>query len=493
MMNRAHLLSAILGLSASLLVSSPVLAQTVADPFQRYMHFFNELTVPIFPVIQAPVTANCGPPGDTSLLRIFVNDRQRGAGIPSGGNVKIALPKTQPCDKGGFYNAARIFVLLANAEQFESVIEPAQRTTDLQVPWAKDVCPNNDDQNPACWVGKAGGAYLGDMPGQLLEYTVISQVRGAESPNGPNDPNGTPFLDYDVSYVDDAYLPVTMSLGDGVAPYMGSSLLSPVFNQRLTAFLHDPATQWSSYAAFSEANWPHTVFQHLVPRTDKLPSGDIVVAATRTGGTSSYYVATARPDDPVECNAPPPRNQQCSAPPDQGGDGLTTGDCCPNPNGVVLGCCDALAFLIDGTLKTFVPNLTPALRKTTQANRTLADIVERWRHWREKGPDCQQQPPLGPVVPAQQAEFCTAFESTFNFIWREFASRGGCAQRRDSASDECIVSSIIGYTISQADKDKCLKCPTDCPAECLLDTQRSVCVSEARAEGARGRAGGRGT
>jgi hypothetical protein len=59
------------------------------DPMQRYFLFYNELSTTIDPVIQAPQASNCGATNDTTLLRIYVNDRKRGAGVPPGGMVRV--------------------------------------------------------------------------------------------------------------------------------------------------------------------------------------------------------------------------------------------------------------------------------------------------------------------------------------------------------------------------------------------------------------------
>src|SRR3954470_19059491 len=90
-----------------------VLAAQVAsdvDPMQRYVLFYNELGTTVYPVIQAPQASNCSTTTDNTLLRIYVNDGVKGAGVPSKGHVRVNIPKNQPCAKGGFYDSARILV-----------------------------------------------------------------------------------------------------------------------------------------------------------------------------------------------------------------------------------------------------------------------------------------------------------------------------------------------------------------------------------------------
>jgi len=203
-MKRAFLVLALAGLSVVFVVAPAVRAETpydqcknrdplkpkdTDDPFQRCFIIHNDLPFTIYPVIQSDLAHNCpdlpkytvhytdingDQTGPASSLRIVVNDKTRGAGIAAGGTVTVALPKTQPCKTGGFYGAARIFILLAPVEKFEdkTVSAPNQRTDEHPDPelgsWTQDVCPG-------CWVGAAIADYGRDAPVQLVEYTFISQ------------------------------------------------------------------------------------------------------------------------------------------------------------------------------------------------------------------------------------------------------------------------------------------------------------------------------
>src|SRR5882724_12047583 len=70
----------------------PAVTEDASDPFHRRFTFFNQLDVPIYPVIQSPNDSNCTtvdpakfPKG--SLLRIIVNADTKGAGIPGKGGT----------------------------------------------------------------------------------------------------------------------------------------------------------------------------------------------------------------------------------------------------------------------------------------------------------------------------------------------------------------------------------------------------------------------
>jgi hypothetical protein len=98
---------------------------TAVDPFQRYVIFYNELPITIYPVITAVEKENgaaCGTSAD--LRRIIINQRTRGAGIPTGQTVRVTLPKTQHC----WYSAVRIYLFSVDLTEFETRIPADDRT-----------------------------------------------------------------------------------------------------------------------------------------------------------------------------------------------------------------------------------------------------------------------------------------------------------------------------------------------------------------------------
>ena len=476
----------ILCLSLSLLGPPAAMAQQLTlDPMQRYFIFRNDAPFPIYPVISAPKNANCSR-GDLTSLRIVVNDGQKGAGIAHGKTVKVVLPKEYPCKNGGFYNASRIYVLLAKFSEFDELLKKNPGTvgqgTDPVADAPTDLCPENGN---ACWIGEAKQDYVGDFPGQLLEYTIISQIGSSASPNGPNDPKGVSVIDFDVSYVDDAYLPVAMELDNGMTAFMGSSLGYDEFKRRLTTFVSDSRTQWSAYNVYAQRNWEkQTVFGPgqspalNLDKIDKLPSGNVVVVSSRAAsvGFSPYFANdnSAVPPDNYKfpaCNDGT-HNLACNH-----FDHNPTGDCCPTSNGVnMLGCCDVKNFLVDNTLATFIK----AGEKDGKpipiydiSNPTFTNMVNRWQQWRERAYNCGANPPATPATDA--AGFCSAFKKTIDFVWGEFL--GNCLGLRGEALDQCLTAAILGYDLKAADPQKCEKCPAlPCPAECVVDIQRNESV-----------------
>ncbi len=146
-------------------------------------------------------------------------------------------------------------MFLSNVEQFEAKLVEGQRTKPIALSESLDC--------PACYAGLALLDYGHDAPAQLLEYTIISQDGEGKAFPDANNPDGTPFIDFDVSYVDDVYLPVSMAPAGGIAQFMGSALNVSTFNTRMTSFLKD--ANWSRYAAYSELNWDSAECSRLGP------------------------------------------------------------------------------------------------------------------------------------------------------------------------------------------------------------------------------------
>jgi hypothetical protein len=503
-MKLANLVFSCLWLSLSFLTSPPVMADT--DAFQRYFLFKNDLSHTIYPVIQAPNDSNCnqsGFPGG-SVLRIIVNSSQAVDGIPPGGKVRVAIPKDKPCAKGGFYDASRLYVLLANVVDFENTFpkNDDKRTTPIDVSKWGILCSNPDTSQSlpgACWAGLAKADYGHDAPGQLLEYTIISQnpLTGDKFPDsqgGANNKTGIPFLDFDVSYVDDAYLPVAMAVSDtGATQFMGSTIAKPdvtdpykTFNDRLHAFVNE--TKWSRYAAYSDLVWNanKNTFQKLVPdQTDRLPSANILITDSRTGGTSNFYTPLANGYS-TKCNAGDFKNlntpnRQCHiALP-----GNT--DCCPDPVNGFQGCCDIRPYLIENTLGQYTGTNEKVQDETKRGytNTTLTDITARWTKWNDDKINCQT-PPVSPI--ADNKGFCTAFGKTLKYVWQQFKTTDAKAKTPVCASitnqdkaNQCLVQQIIGYDIKSGyDANKCKKCPSEnvneCPTACVQEVQRNESV-----------------
>jgi hypothetical protein len=488
------------------------------DPMQRFIRFHNELSIPIYPVISADqtvgddgTTSNCPAKyGNKTVLRILVNGMDgRGKGIKQHETVVVKLPKTEDanaanplCPNGLFYNAARIVIFTVSPEAFDvelrkypTTTDPAtaQITTEISDPWTQGLCQALDGAPVAgCWGGKAKAAYGSDAPGQLTEYTIISQFRGKPAAGGPNDPTGVSNIGFNISYVDDAYLPVAMALAGGATGYMGTALSSATFNDRLTDFLHDPSTHWSAFAAWSPKQFEQTTaFRDLVERTDKLPSGDIVLKETRTkdtppGGSSyTYNVYNANDQQPPpskSCNAPA-INLACHG---------NAGNCCTTAAGpafpvseIFLACCDTPTnALIDKISRTY----NPQTKKFANSNPTLTDIVARWMKWKNHTYNCSTPVKELNNPAIDKVGFCHRFQQVVDFLWQQFTTfktKDECDQLPIGSDpyNQCVVASIVGYDIEASstgfDPNKC-DCPNldpnKCPKQCTDEAQRTQSV-----------------
>jgi hypothetical protein len=102
----------------------------------------------------------------------------------------------------------------------------------------------SDSGNAYCSLGSALASYSLDAPAQLVEFTF-----DALDPNTGNVPSdadsGIPMVDIDISYVDQLYLPVALTVDDqGASRYMGTILNYETFNKRVSDFVK--TTAWPS-------------------------------------------------------------------------------------------------------------------------------------------------------------------------------------------------------------------------------------------------------
>jgi F5/8 type C domain len=550
------------------------------DEFQRTIVFHNDLPFTVWPVFQAPQDANClnlyspsldARPPETpgrgwKLLRIHVNwqdpanSQARDLGIPAGKSVKVTIPKTitgpdskgatVTCEVGAFYSAARIPVLVAHAKDFEQLLltqgngKSNQVTTDgtntrdgtnwwKRYPHAKlptQICGGTTPDDDPCWIGWAESAYPLDAPAQLLEYTIVSQNAQGSANANPNDPSGgaRSFLDFDVSYVDEVYLPATMAPDTGATPYMGSNLGFTDFQKGLNDFLaldlnpdnpghkDELIKRWPLWAAFDDLNFTKadsrnkTLFANLLVRngvgaTPRIPSGAQVVEVSRLAGTSLFYKPTRDPNEKplasTACVDPAGKeNLVCKA---TNAAGMPAGQCCPQvypdtwpevekrgwPE--MLGCCDKDKFLIDGLKYVFAPTSQDQLRRKP-VGKQLEALTARWTNWQSFQPyKCDVKQPFSPVE--DQVRFCNDFQRTAQFVWTEFSTQDTngakiCSTARDDADrNQCLTSLIVGYQVDQATKQRfdgscnppgskqCVNkvagkcCPDDCPDFCTKE------------------------
>jgi hypothetical protein len=520
------------------------------DEFQRTIVFYNDLPFTVWPVIQTGQSSNCAnlfsdsidapsprTPGiGWVLMRIHVNWQDpanpgaRDLGIPSRKSVTVTIPKTLTgpnakgattfCDVGAFYNAARIPVLAAKAKDFEQTLidrgQFNQVTTDgtntrggknwwKRYPYAKlptQICGGTTPDDDPCWIGWSEAAYALDSPAQLLEYTIVSQnATGAANPN-PNDnsPGSRSFLDFDVSYVDEAYLPSSMAPAEGRSQYMGTNLDFTAFQKQLLDFTATPLNTakppatWPLWGPYVPRNFSQpagkTAFADAliangVGNSPRIPSAAQAIDNSRFGSLSPFFAASHDPNSGITtlCIDPDKKhNLECSI--IQGK--TPTDQCCPAGANGMQGCCDELNFQIEGVAKAF--NLNTKQSKFSGV--ALTELTRRLTKW--KLLNCETTTPDSPVdPPGGTPDFCKAFKRTVNFVWKEFERQNTetklCDSGKGDNMDECIAALILGFQINTDEKKRfensckppgsdpcpagncCPDCPPFCHKEKLLN------------------------
>jgi len=424
-------------------LSGILAAPAAADDFQRYVVFYNELPITIYPAITAVESENGAACGTTGVQRrIIVNAGKLGAGIPTGQTVTVSLPKTKHC----WYSAVRVYLFTADLTKFEAQIPANQRTVPDGITWNPPLCAAG-----ACSSGTAVAQYPTDAPAQLFEYTVISidPATGIAFPD-PNNPNGIALADIDISYVDEAYLPVAANVDDGGATaMMGTAQQYTLFNQRTQAFLD--LKYWSQFGAYTTTNYPFNVFHSLVARTSHIVGKDIVgdiriIPPNLFPPLSALY--TPPYTGPQECSAVP----MCSD---------LAGNCCPTspPNPVFLACCGApLPYLLSDTTKM------PSIFDPPPVNNPNVNaLVGRWTSWVRGRDLCANLADIKSWPSNQpefnKAQFCNAFKQTALFVWNSFYNSPdtvdpvtkkpipftGCINFSGVEKDQCTVDAIIAF------------------------------------------------
>jgi hypothetical protein len=527
------LLWVVVGLAVPAIVNAQQVSFDDSDPMQRKIVFHNDFSPTdldknnkprrIYPVIQASQDDNCRKerpdlfPTAGELVRLVVNAHDssnptdKDAGIGPGQSVEVTIPKQFPCNRGMFYRAGRIYIFATRlfgdnslekafldranpANNYPDAVKGlgARTTTKDNALKNMVLCPND-----LCWIGRAKNDYGHDAPAQLLEYTIISQnpYNGAEFVD-PNDPRGRSLIDFDVSYVDDAYLPVIMALLDtGATQYMGSATERKAFNAKLKAFLGQ--ANWTTFAAYDSKNWTPqysafaksaTAWSSLVEQTNKVPSANILIENVKSGphlfpGASGAY-APIWPGDPNKKDYKPTddifRQRLCVDPVYNKQCGLdlpTTQLCCPDINLAMLGCCDRKSWLID-ELEFKGPDANP-----TSSHHTQQALKAKWLPWTKDVPNpcTQATQDAAPVEAGQKNAFCAAYHNTVKFLWAEFGvnnpecNKGGMTQAQ---KDDCTLAAIIGYSKKSGyDPEKCKNCSKEaCDPTCVHEVQRNESV-----------------
>jgi hypothetical protein len=431
------------------------------DPFRRCIVFKNELPFTVWPVLEAPLNAN-GIPG-SDVAELFVNKGGVGKGLPTGQEVKLYVPKNGETDHH-WYQAARIFIFTVEPNQLLKLIHDPQTTpfSDGKAP-KYDPCPG--EPAGSCWAGRMKSSFSNDAPAQLAEFSTISKdwSRSNEASGQPHrddgvwddedNPKGAPFIDYDVSYVDHVYLPLTITLDDGGATrYTGTEMgYDAGFSASMDSFTRNSSAGWQIYAAYSSDNWgEHNLITRAgeseAQRLLRFPSGSMLIDGVLHPDLSSLFVPWAKKGTSASCKAD--AWPECHN---------LAGDCCPNGS-MMLGCCGLTNYMVDGTSKV----------GGKAWNKSLDAIWARWNKW--VNVDGNSKSPCNDINsiaswPSDKPEFdkqgfCDQFQASVKYLWGVFENskdvQNLCSKfKSDKQSyNYCIMSYVVGYKVPKGDKEK---------------------------------------
>lgn len=418
-----HLITLLLLIDAHLVYAQNIQPST---PYQRYIILKNDLPITLYPVVQIPEDGNCKP-GTTSVRRLIVNSNGIGTGIPAGEAVKVFIPDL--C----WYNAGRLYLFSTQLTRFETKLKSEERTQADTSPVTTPLCQlmsNGKTTNTGCFTGSAKASYPLDAPAQLVEYTfdALDPVTG-QIPIDPNTgkptPNlGIPMTDIDLSYVDQLYLPVAITLDDqGASNYLGTTMNFATFNNRVSQFIKN--SQWSAFAAYTPANWKQNSFNELVSQSYNVPAGYNLFSLVNTQAISTLY--QPNPAKPKQCSA----WNNCAK---------LSGNCCPSDSGIFLDCCGVKSYMIDAV----------SVENQHAKNPTTQQLINRWQAWLKPNDPCSNEN-IGKITtwPSNSAQFdkrafCNAFRDTVQYVWDLNDDHlEDCGATIDP--NMCIIQRIVGY------------------------------------------------
>jgi hypothetical protein len=266
--------------AAAFLLALPVAFTGAANaatdnPIMTIEIFNNSATYNIYPVLstgrsdpdewlqsafQVPVSKlkdNPYPRGHQ--FRLYINPT--GNGIPPGGHITVTLPLFTQLVPGGqvdptkidqyidWWPGGRVEIYDAPASEHKP---PEALTANYERRGAQAVVtPIKTAVLPTCkpcqklTIFKDPAGLKGNEPSQLIEYT-LGAIDTTKDPYQLNDHN----VDYDVSYVDSAYLPAAMEpFGNEMIGYVGTPITIAKFKQALNKFVA-PTSPYAGWPQF---------------------------------------------------------------------------------------------------------------------------------------------------------------------------------------------------------------------------------------------------
>jgi len=200
-----------------------------------------------------------------------------------GGGQQLGLPENQKAVVSiptQLWNAGRVEIFTRSPEIPESpkVKNPLQ---------AIDVIPQSSNKGDLIYRNDSALGFPLDARSQLAEYTFETNDDGSDKH----------VVDYDISYVDEIYLPLAAEVEFGTMGYMGSNLSVDELQQNLDSFYLGKFTQ-NYFGNDTKLGWPVFNLMNYHGRYDdhyfKIPGAYNVFALkdSRTSYNQDFYMLT---------------------------------------------------------------------------------------------------------------------------------------------------------------------------------------------------------
>lgn len=233
-------------------------------------------------------------------------------GLPAGQTIIVTVPIV-------FWDSGRIYVASNNTDLINhekdgetSVANPYQyyrynsdgnETLRYQQTMAQPLTPSNQPAVVMWYQGSTVHGPADDAPAQLLEYSIKDPwLRDKMNPDLPKDIGLGPLINYDVSYVDNICLPVTMAATDVPVPnstvvksygWIGTSQTVDQFQNALKTFASSGSENGLGVYFGTDNNGANQGFTEFnIPAaaaTVKLPSGAGAIADSPLQNARSSY------------------------------------------------------------------------------------------------------------------------------------------------------------------------------------------------------------
>ncbi|TAN09157.1 MAG: hypothetical protein EPN34_15120 [Burkholderiaceae bacterium] len=290
---------------------------------------YNDSNEPIYPVIisgakgvdqwmQACERTTAKPFAVSQIYKLFINESNVNGqgGIPAGGAVRVTLPLYSaisggPDDHITWWNGGRVIV--ASSADGEHGIERLHASKPDPVDVSLTTLPAGvsclAQGNTPCTLttySNSAGEPKEPLYAQLTEFTFGTIPAPISQPGVPL--LRPPLVGYNISYVDQVYLPVAMEpAGNPYIGYSGSTVDLPTFAAKLKSFVTDPnsfGNDWTVYN-MSELRLPAT-YNSFVQQGALADANQADIPVPWPGQANPPLLTTVGCiESPTTCGSPP--------------------------------------------------------------------------------------------------------------------------------------------------------------------------------------------